>query len=215
MQVDWELSEQFVSDSQGIRAVCVLPRNNNADGFSLVAGNQGGGLCEFGVPSGSLNPIEYEHDHGVTALLSDESHYVTGCKDAVVRLFDGKTHSVKASLTGHEKPVTSLSFASTNENTKHLLSGSWDGTAKVWDVGRKAMVATLPGHENLVCVAGLNAEATDALSILRIATGSAGMAENNQISGFSVRTWMVDVNTGQWPGNLCQHCFERSSRTDS
>ena len=48
MQVDWELSKTFVSDSQGIRAVCVLPPSDpNVDSYRIVTGNQGGGLCEL------------------------------------------------------------------------------------------------------------------------------------------------------------------------
>jgi phospholipase A-2-activating protein len=219
MQVDWELSQQFISDSQGIRAACLLlPSNKNndndnndkndgaADAFSIVTGNQGGGLCAFGVPSGSLTPIEYQHDDSVMALLSnDQNGYVTGCKDAMIRIFDA-SHKLQATLKGHEKPVTSLAFASTSEGNRYLVSGSWDGTAKVWDITRGAMVATLPDHENSVCVVGFDASknngsssssSSSSTTLLRIATGSAGMAQNNQISGHTVRQWTVDIQTGQ------------------
>lgn len=192
MQVDWELSQQYVSDSQGVRAACLLPSKSEADGIMLVAGNQGGGLCEFGVPSGSLDPIEYQHNHAVTALLSSDEYYFTGCKDAMIRVFD-HSHKLIATLTGHEKPVTSLSFAETS-GKKYLISGSWDGTSKVWDVSKKAMIATLSGHENSVCVAGLQQEVD---GILKIATGSAGVAQNNSISGHTVRIWSVNITTGQ------------------
>jgi phospholipase A-2-activating protein len=201
MQVDWELSQQFVSDSQGIRAACVLPpKDPGFDSYRIVTGNQGGGLCEFGVPSGSLNPIEYQHNHAVTALLStnttdNDGFYVSGCKDALVRVFD-YSHQLKATLKGHEKPVTSLAFCSTNDGTQYLLSGSWDGTAKVWDVNRRAMVATLPGHENSVCVTGLEVDSQSPNTVLKIATGSAGIAQNNQIQGHTVRIWTIDIKTG-------------------
>ncbi|KAL3909701.1 MAG: hypothetical protein SGILL_007984, partial [Bacillariaceae sp.] len=204
MQVDWELSQQFVSDSQGIRAACVLPSKDGdgADAYRVVTGNQGGGLCEFGVPSGALHPIEYQHNHAVTALLTipELQVYVTGCKDAMVRVFD-YSHNLKATLKGHEKPVTSLSVAKTSTasstNGVYLVTGSWDGTSKIWDISRQAMVATLPGHENSVCVTGLEVSDSSSANIVNVATGSAGLAQNNQVQDYTVRIWTVNVATGQ------------------
>lgn len=224
MQVDWELSRQFVSDSQGIRVACVLPPSDpDVDNYRIVTGNQGGGLCEFGVPSGSLKPIEFQHDHAVTSLLSSSSSecsdndsvngnpgfYVTGCKDNLIRVFDSSSHQLKATLKGHEKPVTSMSFVSagstsTNGDSNgngngcdYLVTGSWDGTAKVWDIHRQALLATLPGHENSTCVTGLVPVKDQPANTLKIATGSAGLAQNNQIEGHTVRIWSVDIQTGQ------------------
>lgn len=232
MQVDWELSKQLVSDSQGIRAACVLPPSDpSVDRYRIVTGNQGGGLCEFSVPSGSLKPIDFQHNHSVTALLSSSSSsshnvssndnnndnpgvYVTGCKDNLVRVFDASSHQPKATLKGHEKPVTSLAFvspgaanvninSSNNNNTEdddsnsqYLVTGSWDGTAKVWDIRRQALLATLPGHENSTCVTGLPPSKDQPATVLRIATGSAGVAQSNTIAGHTVRIWSVNVQTG-------------------
>lgn len=194
MQADWELSQQFISDSQGIRATCALaPSNKEIDEFMLVAGNQGGGLCEFGITSGTLNPISYQHNHAITALLSTDDEnpiFITGCKDAMIRIFN-KGHELVATLKGHEKTVSSLSFAVTN-GKRFLVSGSWDGTAKVWDLDRHVVLATLPGHENTVSVTGLTSN--DA-NYVKIATGSAGIAQGNQISGYTVRIWSVDIKT--------------------
>lgn len=216
MQVDWELSRQFVSDSQGIRVACVLPPSDpDVDSYRIVTGNQGGGLCEFGVPSGSLKPIDFRHDHSVTALLSPDCEkdnnnnpgfYITGCKDNNVRVFDSSSHQLKSTLKGHEKPVTSMSFvsagstessASNSSEYEYLVTGSWDGTAKVWDIRRNALLATLPGHENSTCVTGLLPTKDQPNNILKIATGSAGMAQNNQIEGYTVRIWSVDIRTGE------------------
>lgn len=194
MQADWELSQQFVSDSQGIRATCLLPSKNEVDQVAVVTGNQGGRLFEFGLPSGSLNPAEYQHNHAVTALLPFEDLYFTGCKDAMIRIFD-HSHQLQATLKGHEKPVSSLTLATNIEGQTYLVSGSWDGTAKVWDIKRRVLVATLPGHENTVSVAGLKASGNAAL--LKIATGSAGVAQGNSIAGHTVRIWSVDVKTGE------------------
>jgi len=199
MQVDWELSRQFVSDSQGVRVACVLPPSDpDIDSYRIVTGNQGGGLWEFSVPSGSLKPIEFQHDHAVTALLySEMGVYITGCKDSMVRIFDASTHALKATLKGHEKPVTSLALVKSSDGTEHLLTGSWDGSAKVWDLQRNALLATLPGHENSTCVTGLYPSNDQPATVLKIATGSAGIAQNNQIEGHTVRIWSVDAATGQ------------------
>ncbi len=64
MQADWELSQSFTSDGQGVQAACVLPpdSDDSANEYRIVAGTQGGSLWEFGVPSGNLIPIEYQHN---------------------------------------------------------------------------------------------------------------------------------------------------------
>ncbi len=196
MQVDWQLSHQLVSDGQGIRTATVLVHDDDQDNsIQILTGTQAGGLCTFGLPSAFLHPVEYQHNHSVTALLSIPSSglYVTGCKDAIIRVFDAKTHELKATLEGHEKPVTSLAIATTGDH-QYLVSGSWDGTAKVWDIGRRAMMATLRDHENSVCVTGLDSVVP---GTLRVATGSAGIAQGNQISGHTVRLWTMKVKTGQ------------------
>ncbi|VEU44704.1 unnamed protein product [Pseudo-nitzschia multistriata] len=231
MQADWEVSRQLVSDGRGVRVACILPPSNpGADRYRILAGDQGGGLCEFGIPSGSLRPIGFRHDHAVTALLSswapsctgsgrDPVFYASGCKDSHVRVFDAATHEPIATLRGHEKPVTSMAFArpgsgdasagsdanadanpdshSNANQTPFLVTGSWDGTAKVWDVRRQALLATLPGHENSTCVAGLPPLEDQSRSVVRIATGSAGLARNNQIEGHTVRIWSVDLQKGE------------------
>ena len=211
MQVDWELSQSFSSDGQGVRCACILPPTDKdgPDSFRVVTGNQGGGLCEFGVPSGNINLIPFQHNHAVSALLgapldaADSSNmYVSGCKDAVIRIFDGASHEVVGTLPGHEKPVASLSWCpkpsgSSGSFPYYLVSGSWDGTAKLWDVDRKCLIATLPGHENSVCVYGMAAPAGSGTNVVHVATGSTGIAQNNTIAGFTVRLWQIDVATGQ------------------
>ena len=193
MQADWELSHSFLSDGRGIRCCCVLPSSADHDGataYRLVAGTQGGALWEFAVPSGDMTPVDYQHDHDVTAILSNNNHgvYVTGCKDAIIRIFS-HSHQFLAELKGHDKPVTSLSWVGDN----HLISGSWDGTARVWDITTRAILATLDGHENTVSVAGISMEGP----ILHIATGSAGIAQNNSISNHAIRIWTVNTMTGE------------------
>jgi phospholipase A-2-activating protein len=196
MQVDWELSQSFVSDSQGVRSACVLPAApGSSDAFRLVTGNQAGRLCEFGVPSADMTVIPFQHDHAVTAIVSnrEDNLYVTGCKDSNIRIFDGSTHELVGTLKGHEKPVTSLAWCGEKEG-QFLVSGSWDGTAKVWNMQNRSLVTTLPGHENSVCVTSLSSSSQS--SILEIATGSAGIAQNNKIQDHTIRIWNVDTHTG-------------------
>lgn len=193
MQADWEISQTLTADGQGIRCVAVLPSSsvNEIDGYRLIAGTQGGRLIEFTVPSGSLNQIAFQHDHAVTAVLSGKDVYVTACKDGMVRIFDSANHAVKATLKGHEKPVTSLSWADGKE--RWLITGSWDGTARVWNAENHSLVATLPNHENSVCVAGIAHEG----DVLTMATGSAGMAQGNTVTGHATRIWSVNVATSE------------------
>lgn len=219
MQADWELSQSLTADGTGIRCVAVLPprvnqqvntdnnnnssssNSNNTDSperYRLVTGNQGGGLCEFSVPSGDIRAIPFQHDHSVTALLPGriDGIYITACKDGVVRVLNSETHQITASFRGHEKAVTSLAWCDPKE--RWLVSGSWDGTAKIWNVENSALVATLPNHENSVCVTGLdyNNGGGEEDSLI-IATGSAGMAQGGSIAGHSTRLWRVHVGTGE------------------
>lgn len=230
MEVDWELSSELTFDSQGIRAACVISAETGNDNemddgngdaknddkvglneFAIVTGNQGGNLCEFGIPSNTLTPSEYRHDHAVTALLPtlNGQGYISGCKDSSIRIFD-RAHKLVTTLEGHDKPVTSLAYASTpaaasaaasdgkEQESTYLVSGSWDGTAKIWNLQNHSLIATLPDHENSVCVAGLVVPTANTNSnIIRVATGSAGIAQNNQISDHTVRIWSIDVRTGE------------------
>ncbi len=189
MQADWELSQSFTSDGQGVQAACVLPpdSDDSANEYRIVAGTQGGSLWEFGVPSGNLIPIEYQHNHSVTAIISGKDFYATGCRDFGIRVFNLK-HFLMFTLEGHDKAVTSLDLI----QDKFLISGSWDGTAKVWNLANQSLVATLAGHENTVSVCALEMDG----SILHLATGSAGVAQNNVVSNHSIRIWTVNTETG-------------------
>jgi phospholipase A-2-activating protein len=137
----------------------------------------------------ALSPVEYQHNHSITALISGKDCYVTGCKDHTIRVFDAKQHTLLFSLDGHEKAVTSLDLVGDDQ---FLISGSWDGTAKVWNLANQSLVASLSGHENTVSVCALGKEGP----VLHIATGSAGIAQNNVISNHSIRIWTVNTETG-------------------
>jgi len=189
MDIDWELAHSLtVDDGQGIRCACELP--SSEDSYNIVVGTQRGSLYQWSLPSQTLTPISYQHNHSVTAILSNSNNtYVTGCKDNGVRIFDATTHELKRQLDGHTKAVTSLDWCAENI----LVSGSWDGTAKIWNITTGALLGTLPDHENTVSVCGL--PSSDSKNIW-IATGSAGIAQNNTISNHSIRIWKVDISTG-------------------
>jgi phospholipase A-2-activating protein len=187
MQVDFELSLSLTSNGQGLRCACVLPcAADGTDSIRILTGNQAGGLTEFTIPSLELIIPPFQHNHSVTALVSNDTVYMTGCKDAVIRAFDAHHHAPLGEMNGHEKAVTSFAWSG-----DYLLSGSWDGTAKVWDWRDQHLIATLGGHENSVCVASVST--VD--NVHTIATGSAGIAQNNAISGQSIRIWQVNVKT--------------------
>ena len=193
MESDWEISQSLTGDDHGVRCACILSQTGEIlDNYRVLIGTQAGSMFVFDIPAGTVEPVPYQHNHAVTSVLSGgrDNVFVTACKDAGVRIFDGTTFALLRECMGHDKPVTSLAWIVPDE---YLISGSWDGTAKIWNVANGALVATLDGHENSVCVTGL--PSTDGM--LRVATGSAGIAENNRISGHTVRLWAVDPKTGE------------------
>ena len=215
MEVEFELSQSLTSDGQGVRAIGIIEessssssldqkpsadRSDAVDTVRLVTGTQGGTVMEYGLPSASLEPWSSgQHDAAVTAICTVRSNVanntvmvVTGSKDAKVRLWNGTTRQLIGTLEGHDKAVTSLSC------WKHfVVSGSWDGTAKVWNVQTRSLIATLPNHENSVSVALIPPTTTTTdETVLQIVTGSAGLAQNNQIRDHAVRMFHVNTHTG-------------------
>lgn len=198
MQIEWELSESFASlDDQGIRTAACIVNPADSNDYSILVGTQGGSLCEYHVPSKTIQPIAYQHNQAVTVVTSvpgGSTEIVTACKDGIIRYFGTATYDCHGTLQGHTKPVTCLSWAQIDQQY-FLLSGSWDGTVRVWDWQRKVALATLEGHENSTCVTALPSVAPQ---VLRIATGSAGNVVNsNTIQDYQVRLWTVHVTTGQ------------------
>jgi phospholipase A-2-activating protein len=188
MEIEWDLSRSFTSDGVGIRCAVLLGES------TILTGTQGGSLVQYDRESGALQVIPYQHDHAVTALLANDTIYVTGCKDSIIRLFDIHQHGLLAELKGHDegKPVTSLAWGDHDDAKTLLLSGSWDGTARIWNVITKAMLAVLPNHENSVCVTSIRY----VNDVLTVATGSAGLASQNVIAGHTVRLWNIHTMTG-------------------
>eukprot|EP00957_Ditylum_brightwellii_P086201 6559015-Ditylum_brightwellii.AAC.1 len=91
---------------------------------------------EVDVDGNYIDSFPDKDPHNITSLLSVESGgYVSGCKDGVIRMFDG-AHSFSGELKGHKNAVTSLAWLplscsdDSSPDKELLLSGSWDGTAR-------------------------------------------------------------------------------------
>ena len=213
------------------------------DSNTLYSGSEGGIISKINLSSQSPNDNgdtngngakidlltndtkQLQHDHHITALITNDRYIITGCKDSCIRVFDIQTNqrlfilSGKSS-SGHEKPVTSLSFLNFNDEKEEgtfFVSGSWDGTAKIWYLNENSnssthihscdCCATLDGHENTVSVQGLPPPAPSSSSsssiaagtntntmVARLATGSAGIATGNSISDYKIRMYQISCN---------------------
>jgi len=183
-----------------------------------MSGTEGGIISSTDLTSFDSNVLleSTKHGHHITALIgipmgtvtsesesesesgSDDSYvggYVSGCKDATIRLFDGN-HKLVRTLTGHEKAVTSLSWLNVSKHNHILISGSWDGTAKLWDIYNGQCLATMDGHENTVSVQGLPPTTDNNGNIHamgRFVTGSAGIATGNVITDHKIRLYQVTL----------------------
>jgi len=183
----FRLSKSLIADGDPVRCLTFMSDNN-----AMVSGSQSGALSSIDLSGEAriMQTVGVRHSHHITAIASshDNKRYVTGCKDNLIRVFDSATHGLIATLNGHEKAVTSLSwFDNNNDGQLLLISGSWDGTAKMWNLETGTCVATLPGHENTVSVQGLPHG--------RLATGSAGIAQGNQIHDHKIRIWEVSITS--------------------
>jgi len=212
---EFTLSKSILTDGSPVRSLAYLcsppppggANNENPQNTFIISGTEEGIISTTDLTSFETN-IHMEttkHEHHITALKStpnDGKHdfvgYATGCKDALVRIFN-KEHKLVRTLAGHEKAVTSLSWLILPSNTKMkypiLISGSWDGTARLWDVMNGSCIANLTGHENTVNVLGLpplsNLSDDGNSEVTRIVTGSAGVAHGNIIKDHKIRIWNV------------------------
>jgi periodic tryptophan protein 2 len=89
-----------------------------------------------------------------TCLAVDASGEVVaaGSLDSFdIHLWSVQTGQLLDRLSGHEGPISSLSFA---EHASFLVSGSWDHTVRVWDVfGRSSQVEPLQLTSDIQCIA--------------------------------------------------------------
>jgi WD40 repeat protein len=67
---------------------------------------------------------------------------VAGTDGPAVKIWDGRTGAVEATLLGHEKPVTSVALG----RDGRVVSSSFDGTLRVWRPKVVQEALTLPGR---------------------------------------------------------------------
>ena len=67
----------------------------------------------------------------------------SGSDDKTIKLWNVKTKTEIATLSGHEYGVTSVAF---NNTGTILASASYDKTIKLWNVETKTEIKTLSGH---------------------------------------------------------------------
>jgi periodic tryptophan protein 2 len=89
-----------------------------------------------------------------TCLAVDPSGEVVaaGSLDSFdIHLWSVQTGQLLDRLSGHEGPISSLSFA---DHASFLVSGSWDHTVRIWDVfGRSAQVEPFQLTSDIQCIA--------------------------------------------------------------
>eukprot|EP01036_Dinobryon_divergens_P024977 gene24977-33477_t len=82
------------------------------------------------------------------AISSDDRFLVSGGRDKIIRVFDGKVNYAQVhELKGHKDAVSSLCF---QRGTYSLFSGSADRSLKHWDLAEMGYIETLFGHQDCV-----------------------------------------------------------------
>lgn len=89
------------------------------------------------------------HSRGIRAIAfsPDGSRIGTASWDHTLRLWDGRSGRLFATLIGHAGPVRTLSFAADGGK---LVSAGADGTARVWDAWNGMLLGTLKTGDTVV-----------------------------------------------------------------
>jgi|GEM_PF-4427239 len=132
------------------------------------------------MPAGALARLgdtRLRHVH-LRALAMDPAGTViasAGGPPHDIRLWDGRTGRLKASLSGHANYVSQLAFS---PDGKWLASASWDYSVRVWDIERSRQITSIKMPR-------------DAYSVAFSADGKwlAATGEGRVVRVFSTDTW--------------------------
>ena len=114
------------------------------DNETLVAGCLDHALKVVDTVKGNVVKQSILTVHKVATCMdcAQSNLILTGCEDAVIRLWDTRqgdraARSVTGTYSAHSQYLTSVRFNSQVENI--FLSGSLDGTVKLWDLRNDEM----------------------------------------------------------------------------
>jgi ribosome biogenesis protein YTM1 len=101
-----------------------------------------------------------DHPDWVSAVDGGlEKHFVTGCYDGRVRLYDSKGQCI-ATTTAHSKPIKALATIKIDDKTAGVISGSKDQDVRMWrlDLENNTMVpiSTCQAHADTVEAIAVN-----------------------------------------------------------
>ncbi|KAG8348764.1 WD domain [Trypanosoma vivax] len=103
-------------------------------------------------PSWKMSKVLVGHRGWVWCAAVDPSNswFATGGGDAVVKVWDLTTGTLKLNLTGHKEGVRSLSLSALSP---YMFTGSDDHSIKCWDLERNEIIRDFYGHKGAVhCV---------------------------------------------------------------
>ncbi len=102
------------------------------------------GIWIYDVQTGEAFDLLTGHTAPVKSIAfsPDGKTLATGSKDNTIRLWDTKTHKLKATCIGHEKEVNLLAFS---PDSKMLASTSEDWKMRLWDVQTSKSLQTITG----------------------------------------------------------------------
>ena len=81
------------------------------------------------------------------ALFPDGEHYLVGCANGLIRVFEAKGCTLAAELRGHEYGVVSFAFSAKGT---WFASAAYDGTVRFWQIRPDANPIRLRGHYSTV-----------------------------------------------------------------
>ncbi|KAG5465806.1 hypothetical protein CUR178_00520 [Leishmania enriettii] len=86
-----------------------------------------------------------------TAVEPGNKWFATGGFDAIIKVWDLETGTLKMNLTGHKEAVRSIALSKVSP---YMFSGSDDHSVKCWDLERNEVVREFFGHKSSVhCIA--------------------------------------------------------------